>query len=161
MTPRTLLESFGLRLPCKNLFDGNRKRRTQYHHHSLQSVICKNRWKLNFLLQIYWKWLSETLKMNKLSPPQVCGNRIRFTHRMDTPFVSADTQGPKDVFQSKFWIWKSFAKFFRALQLTASRLLEGNFWCFPSDFDENSSKSWKNRHLRTSEWLKMNSCDFQ
>ena len=140
MTPRTFLESFGLRLPCKNLFDGNRKRRTRYYHHSLQSVICNNWWKFNFLLKIYWKWLSKYLKMKKLSPPQVFGHKIRFTHRMDTPFVSADTHGPKDVFESKFWIIKSFENFFRALQVRSSRLQESIFWCFRSDFHENN---WK------------------
>ena len=99
-------------------------------------------------------------KHGKSPPPHVYCDKNCFTRRTATPFNSADTHGPKQVSESKFWILKSFQKFFRALQVKSSRLLNGNFWCFTSHFDQNSLKSWKNRHLRTPEWLKMDSCGF-
>ena len=81
----------------------------------------------HFPLKIPYKCLLKSTKPKKSPPPYVCHHQNRFTYRATTLFVSADTQEPKDVFQSKFWIWKSFEKFFRALQLTASLLLEGIF----------------------------------
>ena len=55
----------------------------------------------------FWKWAAA----------HVCRNKNRSTHRTTTPFVSADTHGPKEVFQSKFWILKWFENFFHALQV--------------------------------------------
>ena len=102
MTPRTLLESFGPRLPCKNLFDGNRMRRTNYFHHSLQNGIFKNLQNLPFFFENASEWLSESFEIQKLLPPHVCDHKNRSTRRTPTPFVSADTHGPKDVLKSKF-----------------------------------------------------------
>ena len=160
MTPCTLLESLGPKLPCTNLFHGNPMRRTYHFQHSLENVIFKNLWNLQFWLQNPSKWQFESFKIKKSPPAYVCHHRNRFTCRTTTPFVSAGTQGLKDVFQSKCWILKWFQKFFRELQLRPSRLLEGIFWCITCDFHENPWKSWKNRHLRTFEWIKMDWCGF-
>ena len=53
-TLRTLLESFGPKLPCENLFHGNRMPRTNYFLHSLQSFTFQNCSKLHFF---HWKIL--------------------------------------------------------------------------------------------------------
>jgi len=71
MTPSTLLESFEPRLPHENLFDGNRMRRTNYFHHSLENVILKNLQNLQFLLENPSKWPSESFKIIKSTPPDV------------------------------------------------------------------------------------------
>ena len=160
MPPRTLLESLGPKLPCNNLVDGYPMRRT-YHFRQFFKIIFFKKFKsLSFSLQNHSKWLSERLKMKKSPPPYTCCDKNRFTRRTATPFVSADTHGPKDVFESKFWILKSFQKFFRALQVHPSRFQESNFWYFRSDFHEISWKSWKNRFLRTSKWWKIDWCRF-
>ena len=101
------------------------------------------------------------MKFKKSPPPHVWCHKNGFTRRTDTPFDSAGTHGPKQHFQSKFWILKSFENFFRALQVKPPRLLKGIFWCFRSHFCKNSWKSCKNRHLRTSGWIKMDSRSFR
>ena len=40
------------------------------------------------------------MKTKKSPPAYVCDHRNRLTRRMATPFVSADTLGPKQVSQS-------------------------------------------------------------
>ena len=59
----------------------------------------------------------------------------RSTHRLTTPFVSADTHGPKEVFQSIFWILKSIQNFLYLKKKVPRSPLEslkirkqGNFW---------------------------------
>ena len=127
---------------------------------SFKSMISKNLSKLRFSLRNASNWLSRTLKTKKSPPPDVWCDKNGFTRRTTTPFVSADTHGPKQVFESKFWILKSFQKFFRALQVHPSRFQESNFWYFRSGFHEISWKSWKNRFLRTSKWWKIDWCGF-
>ena len=155
MTSRTLLESFGLVLSRENLFDCNRMRRTQYFHHSLKNVICKNSSILLFWLWNLGKLLFGSFEIKKSPPPHDWCDKIRFTRRMTTPIDSADTHGPKQVFKSNFWIPKSFEKFLRGLQVNPSRLLKGIFLCFGSDFRENHWKSCKNRYFRTFRWIKI------
>ena len=53
---------------------------------------------------------STTIK--KWAVAYVCRNKNRLTHRMITPFVSADSYGLEEVFHKKFWIVKSFEIFF-------------------------------------------------
>ena len=91
----------------------------------------------------------------------MCRNKNWFTHRMITPFASAEGHGPKEVFHNKFWILKSFEKFFRALEVNPSCLVRCTFWCFKLDFGENPLKTWKNRFLRTSRWWKIVWCGFR
>ena len=67
MTPRIFLESFGLKLPRKNLVDDNQTHRTQYIHHSLRNVISKNLSKLHFLLSNPPKWPSESFEIQKIA----------------------------------------------------------------------------------------------
>ena len=127
ITPRTFLENFELGLPCENLFDGNRMRRTEYFRHSLENVICKNLWILLFWLQTAWKLLSGSFKIKKSPPPYVCYDKNRFTRRTTTPFVSADSPGPKEVFKKKIWVLKSIQNFFHAQQHLPCFLLKHNF----------------------------------
>ena len=58
----------------------------------------------------FWKW----------APAQVCRNKNVSTHRITTPFVSADTHGLKEVFKSIFWILKSTQNIFSALKVGLS-----------------------------------------
>ena len=102
MPPRTLLESFGPKLPRENLFDGYTMCRTHHFHHSLENAFFKNLKNLQFSLQSPSKWLFQSFKIKKSLPPHVYVHKNRFTHRTTTPFVSADTRGPKDVSPSKF-----------------------------------------------------------
>ena len=102
MPPRTSMESYGPKLPHKNLFGAYPMRRAIDNRHSLENLIFENLKNLSFSLQIPLKWLFDDLKIKKSPPPHVCDHKIRFTHRTTTPFVSADTHGPKDVFESKF-----------------------------------------------------------
>jgi len=88
-----------------------------------------------FPLKIPYKWLLKSTKTKKSPSPYVCHHKNRFTCRTNTPFVSADAHRPKDVFQSKFWFWKSFQKFFCALptqSITFARrqflMLQMRFW---------------------------------
>ena len=108
ITPRTLLDSFGLVLHRENLFDHNLMRRTHYFHHFLKTWFFKNLKNLQFWLENPWKWLSGSLKVLKSPSPHVCGRRNRFTRRTTTPFDSADTHGPKQVLKNKFWILNYF-----------------------------------------------------
>ena len=91
MTPRTLLNSLGLRLPSQNLFDGNQMRRTDSVHHFCKTSFFKNLQILPFLLKNPPNWLWETTKMKKSPPPHTCDPKNRFTRRTATPFNSADT----------------------------------------------------------------------
>jgi len=141
MTPRTSLDTWGPKLRCTNLFYGNTVRRTYYFHNSSQNVILENLWNLQLWLKNHSKWPFESFKFKKSPPAYVCHRRNWFTCLTTTSFISAGTQGPKDVFQSKFWILKSCQNFFRALQLKPSRLLDGIFWCITCDFYQNSWKS--------------------
>ena len=64
-----------------------------------------------------YKWSSKNGDFNgtgtwKSLPSHIRCNKNRSTHRRITPFVSADTHGPKKVSQSKFWILKSIQNFF-------------------------------------------------
>ena len=145
MPPRTLLGSFGPKLPCENLFDGYTMCRTHHFHHSLENVIFKNLKNHQFSLQNPSKWLFQSSKIKKSPPPFVWCNKNRFTRRTGTPFNSAGTHGPKHVSESKFWILTSFENFLRALQVKPSRSRNGNFWRFTSDFRQNLWKSSKNR----------------
>ena len=70
----------------------------------------------------FWKW----------AVAYVCHNRNRSTHRITIPFVSEDTYGLKEVFQSNFWIVKSIQNYFRALQVELSCSLKSFF--FRCDF---------------------------
>ena len=139
ITPDTLLKSLGPRLPYQNLSDGYSMRRTYSFRHSFKTSFFKNLSNLQFLVENPWKWLSGTLKIQKSPPPHVWSRRNRFTHRTTFPSDSADTYGPKQVFESKFWILKSFEKVFRALQVKPSRFVESIFWWFRCDFHDNSS----------------------
>ena len=139
ITPDTLLESLGPRLPYQNLSDGYSMRRTYSFRHSFKTSFFKNLSNLQFLVENPWKWLSERLKIWKSPPPHVCDRRNRFTRHTVTPFNSTDTHGNKDIFESKFWILKSLKIFFRALEVKPSRFVESIFWWFKCDFQDNSS----------------------
>ena len=54
----------------------------------------------------------KSTRIKKWAVAYVCRNKNRFTHRMITPFVSADSYGLEEVFQKKFWIVKSLKIFF-------------------------------------------------
>ena len=52
------------------------------------------------------------MKTKKSPPAYVCDHRNRLTHRMTTPFVSADTLRPKQVSQSHQMHQEANKKFF-------------------------------------------------
>ena len=69
----------------------------------------------------------KSTRIKKWAVAYVCRNKNRFTHRMITPFVSADSYGLEEVFQKKFWIVKSFKIFFHASEHCPCCLLKDNF----------------------------------
>ena len=102
----------------------------------------------------FWKWAAA----------HVCRNKNRSTNRTTTPFVCADTHGPKEVFQSKFWILKWFENFFHALQV-GLRCSSKSFFLHVVSADFlckflNYMKTCKNHYLRTFVVPKTNWCCF-
>ena len=67
----------------------------------------------NFYSKIAWKWLWDALKTKKSPPAYTWWHRNQLTHRMITPFNSADTLGPKQLSQSH-WRYQEAHKFFFA-----------------------------------------------
>ena len=65
--------------------------------------------------------------ISKWAVAYVCRNKNRFTHRMITSFVSADSYGLEEVFQKKFWIVKSLKIFFHASEQCPCCFLIDNF----------------------------------
>ena len=61
ITPHTSLESSGLMLPSKNLFDYNPIRKTHHFDNYLQSWIFKSLWKC-----LFWRILKQNLKISKI-----------------------------------------------------------------------------------------------
>ena len=64
----------------------------------------------------------------------VCDHRNRLTRRMTTPFVSADTLGPKQVSQSHQMHQEANKKIFRALSSQPCHFLNSTFGCQTCDF---------------------------
>ena len=89
----------------------------------------------------------KSTRIKKWAVAYVCRNKNRFTHRMITPFVSADSYGLEEVFQKKFWVVKSLKIFFTRQNIALvvcwktifyKRFLRNyyqNFW--------NNFKTWK------------------
>ena len=130
MSLRTSLESFGPKLPCKNLFDGNLVRRTYYFHHFLKTWFFKNLRNLQFWLQNPSKWLSGSFKIKKSPPPHVCGRRNRFTRRTTTPFDSADTHGPKHSLE------RAHVEFCKCFKIFYAHLKSTHHICWRAFFDD-------------------------
>ena len=89
-----------------------------------------------FLTKTPLKCLWKSLKTKKSLPAYVWWHRNRLTHRIITPFNSADTLGPKQVSRSNQRHQKTYRKFFRAFKNQIYHFLKSIFGCPTCDFSQ-------------------------
>ena len=79
-------------------------------------------------------------KHGKSPPSHVYYDKNCFTRCTATPFVSVDTHGPKDIFESKFWIPKLFQNFFAHFKSSLHVFKRANFGISEAIFMQEVSK---------------------
>jgi len=99
----------------------------------------------NFSSKIHWKWLWNALKTKKSPPADVWWHRNRLTRRMNTPFDSGDTLGPKQLSPSHWRHQKANKKFFAYSKVKHCIFLRAFFGTKHAILDGNQWKTWKNR----------------